>query len=56
MRDTSKPTIHECTCSACGKSMLTTPGTPCFCGGVLNAGQEMTRKAFGREDTDLKKA
>ena len=48
--------ISEATCTSCSMTALVKAGTPCVCGGVMRAGQEMLRKAFGREDTDLVKA
>jgi len=52
-------TIRECACGKCGDSRLTTPGTKCECGGVMKAQDrgegDMMRKAFGLEDTDLRK-
>jgi len=36
---------------------MTVPGTQCSCGGLFKAigGDNMMRKAFGPEDTDLRK-
>lgn len=53
-------TIRECTCGKCGDTLLTTPGTKCHCGGLMRVSGDsgdggMVRKAFGLEDTDLKK-
>lgn len=59
-RQTSGTTIRKCKCGLCGDTRLTTPGTKCECGGLMGAydggeGQGVMRKAFGLEDTDLRK-
>jgi hypothetical protein len=51
--------VRDCVCSCgCGMSRMTVPGTPSSDGGIYKANGEsgMMRKAFGPEDTDLKKA
>jgi hypothetical protein len=62
MRDSSTPSPHqsltECSCTACHAETLTVPGTQCRCGrGTMQASGEsgFARKAFGMEDTDLRK-
>lgn len=50
--------IRDCLCGKCGATMLTIPGTKCSCGGLMRAASAddgMMRKAFGLEDTDLRK-
>ena len=52
------PMIRDCKCGKCGSHALTTPGTKCSCGGLMHAQDnsgEQVRKAFGLEDTDLRK-
>lgn len=53
----NKAPIRECTCGQCGDVKLTTPGAKCGCGGLMKAtgGDDTMRKAFGLEDTDLRK-
>lgn len=48
---------RECVCGSCTSTAITVPGTKCGCGGLMRAssGSDFTRKAFGMEDTDLKK-
>ena len=48
---------RECSCGKCGDTLITEAGTFCGCGGLFKAiassGNEMLRKAYGKEDTDL---
>lgn len=57
-RPTSTEGIKKCVCSNCSDTRLTVPGARCSCGSVYTACETETsmRKAYGAEDTDLRKA
>lgn len=49
--------INESECTSCQERRLVKSGTPCHCGGQMRpVKQDMLRKAFAAEDTDLRKS
>ena len=57
-RQSSQPSRHyDSVCNACAKEYLAKAGRGCpYCGGSSKQGDEITRKTFGADDHDLKKA